>query len=97
MTQSVMADETEQQAAALEIVRREVLRSGRNIRAVLSLIRVSDPPAPSENLLLAAVRVLRSPHVIMPHPCKDLEEWSERCAALGLAEAPVEAVEVRMR
>jgi hypothetical protein len=72
---------------------------------VLSLIRVSDPPAPSENLLLAAVRVLRSPHVIMPHPYKDLKEWSERCAALGLAEAPAvelpvqsgKGVEVRMR
>ena len=78
-----MADETEQQAAALEIVRREVLRSGRNIRAVLSLVRVSDPPAPSENLLLAAVRVLRSPHVIMPHPCKTLEEWDERYGYTG--------------
>jgi hypothetical protein len=82
MTHSV-ADETEQlAAAALEIVRREVLRSGRNIRAVLSLIRVSDPPKQSENLLLAAVRLLQSPHVIMPHPCKDLKEWSERCRGI---------------
>ena len=65
-----------------------MLQSDRNIGAVLSLIRFSDPLAPSENLLSAAVRVLRSPHVIMPYPCKDLKEWSERCAALGLAEAP---------
>jgi hypothetical protein len=41
----------------------------------------------------------------MPHPYKDLKEWSERCAALGLAEAPAvelpvqsgKGVEVRMR
>ena len=76
----------EQQAAALEIVRREAFRSGRSIRSVLSLVRVSDPLTPSENLLLAAVRVLRSPHVIMPHLCKDLEEWTSRCAAAGLHE-----------
>jgi hypothetical protein len=76
----------EQQAAALEVVRREALRSGRSIRSVLSLVRVNDPPTPSETLLLAAVRLLRSPHAIMPHPCKDLEEWTKRCA-IGLREA----------
>ena len=73
---------TEQQAAALEIVRREALRSGRGIRAVLSLIRVSDPPTQSENLLLAALRLLRSPHVIMPHPCATFDEWLARYAPL---------------
>jgi hypothetical protein len=81
-----MKDEVEQQGAALEIVRRESGRSGRSIRSVLSLVRVSDPPTPSEKLLLAAVSLLRSPHVIMPHPCKDLEEWTQRCAAQGLIE-----------
>lgn len=65
----------EQQAAALEIVRREALRSGRPIRAVLSLIRLSDPPTQAERLLLAAVRLLRSPHAIMPHPCSSMDEW----------------------
>lgn len=78
--------EREQQAAALEVVRREALRSGRSVRSVLSLVRVSDPRTPSEKLLLEAVRLLRSPHVIMPHPCKDLEEWTQRCAAIGLRE-----------
>ena len=78
------AAEAEQQAAALEIVRREAIRSGRSIRSVLSLVRVSNPPTPSENLLLAAVRLLRSPHVIMPHPCKDLEEWTRQCSTQGL-------------
>jgi hypothetical protein len=80
-------DESEQRAAALEIVRREAVRSGRNPRAVLSLVRVSDPPTKSEQLLLSAVRLLRSPHVIMPHLCKDVDEWTQRCAALGLAES----------
>ena len=70
----------EQQAAALEVVRRESLRSGRRIRAVLSLVRVSDPRTQSENLLLAAVRLLRSPHVIMPHACTSIEEWRARYA-----------------
>jgi hypothetical protein len=88
MKRSAQTNEADQQAAALEIVRREAVRSGRSIRSVLSLVRVSDPPTPSENLLLGAVRLLRSPHVIMPHPCKDLEEWTQRCAALGLTTAP---------
>jgi hypothetical protein len=72
--------ETEKHAAALEIVRREALRSGRDVRSVLSLVRVSTPPTPSERLLLAAVRVLRSPHAIMPHPCATAEEWLARYA-----------------
>ena len=70
----------EQLAAALEIVRREALRSGRRLRAVLSLVRVSDPPTQSENLLLTAVRLLRSPHVIMPQACQSIGEWLERYA-----------------
>ena len=37
---------------------------------MLSLDRLSEPPTKSEQLLLAAVRLLRSPHVIMPHACK---------------------------
>jgi hypothetical protein len=70
----------EQQAAALEIVRRESLRTGRPVRAVLSLVRLSDPPAPSERLILAALQLLHSPHAIMPHPCRSMEEWLERYA-----------------
>lgn len=83
--------DTEQQAAALEIVRREALRSGRHVRAVLSLIRVSDPPTQSETLLLAAVRVLRSPHAIMPHPCKTMDEWTQRFASTLGATSPTTA------
>lgn len=70
---------TEQQAAALEIVRREAGRSGRSVRSVLSVVRPSDPPVPSEKRLLAAVRVLGSPHAIMPQPCT-MEEWLDRYA-----------------
>ena len=72
------ASEADQQAAALEIVRREAIRSGRTARAVLSLVRVSEPPTPPERLVLSAVRLLRSPHVIMPHPCATLDEWIAR-------------------
>jgi hypothetical protein len=80
MKHSAVAGETEQQAAALEVVRREALRSGRSPRAVLSLVRFSDPPTKSEQLLLSAVRLLRSPHAIMPHPCATSEEWLARYA-----------------
>jgi len=70
--------ETDRQDVALEIVRREAVRSGRTVRGVLSLIRLSEPPTPQERLLLAALHTLRSPHAIMPHPCKTMEEWRER-------------------
>jgi hypothetical protein len=80
MKHSAVPSETEQQAAALEIVRREALRSSRSLRAVLSLVRVSEPPTKSEQLLLSALRLLRSPHAIMPHPCATFEEWLERYA-----------------
>jgi hypothetical protein len=76
-------DETEQRIAAFEVVRREALRSGRTARAVLSLIRLSDPPTQPERLVLAAIRLLRSPHAIMPQPCKTIEEWRMRYGAIG--------------
>ena len=69
---------TEQQIAALEVARRESLRSGRSLRAVLSLVRLSQPPTKSEQLLLTAVRLLRSPHAIVPHPCATFDEWLAR-------------------
>jgi hypothetical protein len=74
-----MAD---QMAAALEIIRRASLRSGRSLRSVLTLVRVSNPPTKSEELLLSAVRLLRSPHVIMPHPCATMAEWRTRYAPI---------------
>jgi hypothetical protein len=77
-----MAGATEQQAAALEIIRREALRSGRSLRAVLTLVRVSNPPTNAEQLLLSAVRLLRSPHTIMPHPCVTMDEWRMRYAPI---------------
>ena len=68
----------EQQAAALELIRREALRSGRTLRSVLSVVRVSDPPSRAEKLLLAALEVLHSPHAIMPHSCNSNAEWLAR-------------------
>jgi hypothetical protein len=73
------ADEAKAQAAALDIVRREAVRSGRGLRSVLSVVRVSAPTKP-EQLLSAAVRLLRSPHAIMPQPCATAEEWLARYA-----------------
>ena len=67
--------EPDQEAVALEIIRREAVRSGRSARSVLSLVRVSEPPTQPESLLLAAVRLLRSPHAIMPHACATFDEW----------------------
>jgi hypothetical protein len=72
--------EAKQQAAALEIVRREALRTGRQLRAVLSFVRLSDPPTATEQLVLAAIRLLRSPHVILPAKCTTIDEWRERYA-----------------
>ena len=68
-------DDAEQRAAALEIVRREALGCGRSPRSVLSVVRVSEPPTNAERLVLAAVRLLKSPHVIMPHHCETADEW----------------------
>jgi hypothetical protein len=48
---------------------------------VLTLVRVSHPATKSEQLLLSAVRLLRSPHVIMPHPCATMSEWTSRYAS----------------
>jgi hypothetical protein len=56
---------------------REAVRTHRLLRDVLSLVRVSNPPTPAERLLLAAVRLLKSPHAIMPQPCT-MEEWRAR-------------------
>ena len=78
----------DQNAAALEVIRREALRSGRTPRAVLSLIRLSHPPTPSERLLLEAIRLLRSPHVIMPHACATFGDWLARYAPSSKQEKP---------
>jgi hypothetical protein len=68
-------DGTEQHAAALEIIRREALRSGRPVRALVDPIE--RPPTQPEQLLLAAVRLLRSPQAIMPQPCATMAEWRD--------------------
>jgi len=83
MPQPADADEAEQKAVALEIVRREAIRSGRSIRSALTVVRVSNPPTRSEELLLAAVRLLKSPHAIMPHKCPTVDEWLARYTQLS--------------
>ncbi len=75
--------EDTQRAAAVEVIRREALRSGRKVRQVLSLIRISDPPTEAEQRLLGAIRVLRVPHAIMPHKCRTVAEWMRAYAGKG--------------
>ena len=77
---SPATEEARQRAAALEIVGREAERSGRSLRGVLSVVRVSEPPTQSEQRLLAAIRVLKVPHTIMPQPCVNMAEWKQRYA-----------------
>ncbi len=45
------------------------------------VIRLSKPPTPSERLQLLAVRLQRTPIVIMPHKCST-DEWMERYGRL---------------
>jgi hypothetical protein len=73
--------EDAQRAVAVEIIRREALRSGRKVRQVLSLIRMSDPPTEAEQRLLGAIRVLRVPYAIMPHKCRTVAEWMQHYAS----------------
>jgi hypothetical protein len=79
-----LSKEDAQRAAAVEVIRREALRSGRTVRRVLSLIRVSNPVTGPEQLLLAAVEVLEVPHAVVPHKCESVEEWIAHCRRLGL-------------
>ena len=75
--------EAKQRAAALEIVRREALRSGRTLRGVLSVIWMSNPPTQPERRLLAAIHVLKVLHAIMPQPCRTVAEWAQRHCPLS--------------
>jgi hypothetical protein len=76
---------------ALEIVRRAKVPSTRadGFDGIPYVIRISDPMTASERFQLAAVRLLRRPVVIIPHPCKSLEEW-DRNALQMLREVSVE-------
>ena len=52
------------------------------------VVRLSDPPKPSEQLQLIAARLSRTPIAIMPHQCRDLDEWLERHGELKIAGIP---------
>lgn len=66
---------------AEEIVRR-ANAAGRG-GAVGYVVRLSDPPAPSELLQLAACRILGRQIAIMPAVCASVEEWVERYGKHG--------------
>ena len=54
---------------AAEIIRRH---TGSHV------VRLSDPPKPSEKLQLIAARLSRTRIAIMPHQCQNIEEWLAR-------------------
>jgi len=57
-----------------EIIRRAELSEGRYV------VRVSDPPTAFERLQLLSARLQRRPVAVLPHPCRSMDEWHERCA-----------------
>jgi hypothetical protein len=59
---------------AAEIVRRVTAANPRGGYVV----RLSDPPTPSERLQLLAARLERRPIVLMPPKAKTVDEWLER-------------------
>jgi hypothetical protein len=44
------------------------------------VVRLSYPATLGERLQLMAARLERRPIVIMPHKCKTVDPWMERCA-----------------
>jgi hypothetical protein len=60
---------------ALEVARRVAMRSGQTFSGILYVVRLSDPPTRTEELLLAAVQLARMPIAIMPHKCATMDEW----------------------
>ena len=55
-----------------EIIRRAGLPEDRYV------IRVSDPPTPFERLQLLSAHPQRRAFIIVPHPCRSIDEWHER-------------------
>jgi hypothetical protein len=47
------------------------------------VIRLSDPPTPTEQLQLIAARLERRPIAVMPHKCKTVTEWLQRYGTMG--------------
>jgi hypothetical protein len=74
-------------ALAAEIIDR-VMIDCHGERRLPYVIRLSTPPTARERLQLLAVRLQRSPVVIMPHKCKTTLEWIEQYStqATALAE-----------
>jgi hypothetical protein len=47
------------------------------------VIRLSEPPTCHERLQLLTAKLQRTPIVIMPQPCKSMEEWIGRYGRLN--------------
>ena len=63
---------------AIEVVRRAAGPDGTKAYVV----RLTDPPTPTERLQLLAARLERRPIAIMPHKCTGIEEWVARYSEL---------------
>ena len=68
---------------AEEIIRRASKLDDSGEPILPYVIHLSDPPTAHERLQLAAVRLLKHPVVIAPHPCATVEEWVKRFERLG--------------
>ena len=64
---------------AAEIIRRVTATNSESGGGYV--VRLSQPPTPTERLQLIAARLERRPIVIMPHKCKTVEEWLEQYAS----------------
>jgi hypothetical protein len=64
---------------AAEIIRRANGPEGRPPY----VIRLCEPPTPSERLQLIAARLQQTPIVIMPHPCETIDEWLKKYGRLA--------------
>ena len=63
-------------ALAAEIVRRVTAANAETDGGYV--VRLSDPPTPTERLQLLGARLEHRPIVIMPHKCASIEEWLAR-------------------
>jgi len=59
---------------ANEVVRRAAGADGTKA----CVVRLSDPPTPTERLQLLAARLERRPIAIMPQKCASVDEWLQR-------------------
>ena len=79
-----MARQSRKPAPSLQEVGAEIVRRVREANATNGggyVVRLSDPPTPTERFELLAARLERRPIAIMPHKCT-MDEWMARYGGL---------------